>query len=209
MFDQRLKRVVVGVVDTCYGFENGLNQAIELSGETLSNVKFVQERKLISNFFDEIARDTGKVCYGIKETFYALENGAVATLIVWENLDITRVVLMQTNNQQITLFLNGDQIEDTNYLKDPDGNELEVVENQLLGEWLAENYKKFGASLQFVTDKSQEGSQFVQGFGGVGGLLRYQFDFSSMDIPTYDDGGFGLGDDDDGEINEDEWEIFY
>jgi len=86
---------------------------------------------------------------------------------------------------------------------------LEVVENQLLGEWLAENYKKFGASLQFVTDKSQEGSQFVQGFGGVGGLLRYQFDFSSMDIPTGDN-GFGLGDDDDdGDINEDEWEIFY
>jgi peptide chain release factor subunit 1 len=208
MFDQRLRRIVVGVVDTSYGFENGLNQAIELSGETLRNVKFVQERKLISNFFDEIAKDTGRVCYGIKETFYALENGAVSTLIVWENLDLTRVVLMQGDHEKV-LYLNISQIEDTNYLKDDEGNELEIRENQLLVEWLAENYKRFGASLQFVTDKSQEGAQFVQGFGGVGGLLRYQFDFSSMDIP-YDNEGFGLGGDDEGgEINEDEWEIFY
>jgi len=138
-----------------------------------------------------------------------LENGAVATLIIWENLDITRLVLMQRDHEKV-LFLNNNQIEDTNYLKDEDGNELEIKDNQLLVEWLAENYKKFGASLQFVTDKSQEGAQFVQGFGGVGGLLRYQFDFSSMDIP-YDNGGFGLVEDDGavGDINEDEWEIFY
>jgi hypothetical protein len=30
------------------GGENGFNQAIELSGETLSNVKFVMEKRLIS-----------------------------------------------------------------------------------------------------------------------------------------------------------------
>lgn len=36
-------------------------------------------------------------------------------------------------------------------------------------EWFANNYKKFGATLEIVTDKSQEGSQFVKGFGGIGG----------------------------------------
>lgn len=30
------------------GGENGFNQAIELSAETLANVKFVQEKRLIS-----------------------------------------------------------------------------------------------------------------------------------------------------------------
>lgn len=32
-----------------YGGENGFNQAIELSAEVLSNVKFIQEKKLIGN----------------------------------------------------------------------------------------------------------------------------------------------------------------
>ena len=35
------------LVDVSYGGENGFNQAIELSAEVLSNVKFIQEKKLI------------------------------------------------------------------------------------------------------------------------------------------------------------------
>ena len=35
------------LVDISYGGENGFNQAIELSAEVLSNVKFIQEKKLI------------------------------------------------------------------------------------------------------------------------------------------------------------------
>ncbi len=44
-------------------------------------------------------------------------------------------------------------------------------------EWLVDNYKNFGSKLEFVTNKSQEGTQFVKGFGGVGGLLRYKVEF--------------------------------
>ena len=35
-------------------------------------------------------------------------------------------------------------------------------------EWLANTYRTFGAQLEFVTDRSQEGSQFCRGFGGIG-----------------------------------------
>ena len=69
------------------------SQAIELASEALSNVKFVQEKKLIQKYFDEISQDTGKYCFGIEDTLKGLEMGAVETLIVWENLDITRYVL--------------------------------------------------------------------------------------------------------------------
>lgn len=49
------------------------------------------------------------------------------------------------------------------------GVEMELIESQPLLEWLANNYKSFGATLEIITDKSQEGSQFVRGFGGIGG----------------------------------------
>lgn len=42
-----LIQVVIKTVDVSYGGENGFNQAIELSAETLGNVKLVQEKKLI------------------------------------------------------------------------------------------------------------------------------------------------------------------
>lgn len=49
-------------------------------------------------------------------------------------------------------------------------------------EWLANNYKNFGATLEIITDKSQEGSQFVRGFGGIGGtfLLLTFFVYCTM-----------------------------
>ena len=110
-----------------YGGETGFNQAIELSSETLGNVKLIQvhrrrlwgtatllslcssaikedslfnhwplsgvfngdlmltifssitlfgatqEKKLIQKWFDEIAQDTGKYCFMIKDTINALE----------------------------------------------------------------------------------------------------------------------------------------
>ena len=50
------------------------------------------------------------------------------------------------------------------------GVELELVDSMPLLEWLANNYKSFGATLEIITDRSQEGSQYVRGFGGIGGM---------------------------------------
>jgi peptide chain release factor subunit 1 len=49
--------------------------------------------------------------------------------------------------------------------------------------------QRFGAKLEFVTNRSAEGSQFCKGFGGIGGMLRYKIDFQSFADPG--DGGDG------------------
>eukprot|EP01102_Stenamoeba_stenopodia_P020909 TRINITY_DN82_c0_g1_i1.p1 TRINITY_DN82_c0_g1~~TRINITY_DN82_c0_g1_i1.p1 ORF type:complete len:433 (-),score=123.53 TRINITY_DN82_c0_g1_i1:381-1679(-) len=185
MFDPRLKEKILKIVDVSYGGENGFNQAIELCAEVLSNVKFVQEKKLICHYFEEISKDTGRYCFGVVDTLQALELGAAETLIVWENLDIMRYNVKNTvTNEEKILHLNADQQKDpNNFRDDKTGAELEVVESITLVEWLANNYKRFGANLEFITNRSQEGSQFCKGFGGIGGLLRYRVDFAS----TYED----------------------
>ncbi|KAL2866323.1 translation termination factor eRF1 [Aspergillus lucknowensis] len=186
MFDQRLQAKVIKVVDVSYGGENGFNQAIELSAETLSNVKFVQEKKLIGKYFEEISQDTGKVCYGVEDTLKALELGACETLIVYENLDVTRWVLKASDGSDVTVHTTKAQEESREYLLDKEtGAEMEVVEQISFLEWLAENYKDFGATLEFVSDKSSEGNQFVKGFGGIGALLRYKVNFEQL--ADYDD----------------------
>merc|ERR1712003_492528 len=92
LFDLRLEQILIKpLLDIAYGGENGFNQAIELSAETLKNVKFIQEKKLITKFLDEVSQDTGKYCFGIKETMQGLEMGAIETLICWEQLDINRL----------------------------------------------------------------------------------------------------------------------
>lgn len=182
MFDSRLQTKVIKVVDVSYGGENGFNQAIELSQEVLQNVKFIQEKKLIQKYFDEISQDTNRYCFGVKETLFALESGAVETLIVWENLDLTRHTLRKSDGSIFHVHTNKEQEKDRTLFTDSStGQEYEIVERSSLLEWLASNYKEYGASLEFVTDRSQEGAQFVKGFGGIGGLLRYPLEVTSMD----------------------------
>ncbi|XP_065211784.1 eukaryotic peptide chain release factor subunit 1 isoform X1 [Planococcus citri] len=188
MFDPRLQAKIIKLVDVSYGGENGFNQAIELASESLQNVKFIQEKKLIGRYFDEISQDTGKYCFGVDDTLKALELGAVEILICWENLDIQRYVLKNhSSGEEKILHLTPEQEKDKTHFNDKDsGAELELVENQPLLEWLANNYKNFGATLEIITDRSQEGSQFVRGFGGIGGLLRYKVDFQSLQCEEYD-----------------------
>lgn len=198
MFDPRLQAVVLKIVDVSYGGENGFNQAIELSAECLQNVKFIYEKKLISAFFDEIALDTGKYVYGVKETLEALEMNAMKTLIVWEELKVDRFVLR--NNQtgvESQLYLNPEQAKDQSHFHDKEtGVELETIESIPMIEWFANNYKNWGCELEFISDKSQEGSQYCKGFGGIGGILRFKPELS---VPVQDEDHW-VDDDDFGDL---------
>ena len=175
----------------------------------------MQEKKLIQKYFDEISQDTGKYCFGIDDTLKALELGAVETLIVWENLDITRYVLRNAAGgtstahayfrptygvltEEIVVHVNKEQEKDREkFIDKSTGLEMEkVCEPQSLLEWFAEKYKEFGANLEFVTNRSQEGAQFVKGFGGIGGLLRYKVDFTNLQSVDDDDDEFFSDDDD-------------
>ncbi len=176
ILDKRLQPCICAVVDVSYGGENGLNEAITLAAESLTNVKFVAEKKLVSKFFEEIALDTGMIVFGVEDSMKALELGAVETLMLFENLEINRYVLKNPiKGDTKTLLLNPTQEKNSKFFKDSEsGQDLDVVQCDALAEWLCHNYQNFGAKIEFITDKSQEGFQFVKGFGGIGGFLRYK-----------------------------------
>lgn len=143
--EYRLKDKVLKTVDTNYGGENGLSEAIELSAEVLKDVRFAKEQTLLRKFFEEMTLDTGKYCFTLKGTLAALEMGAVETLIIFENCE-------------------------------------EKHNGELFIDWIAENYKSYGCNLDVVSDKTGEGTQFVEGFGGIGGILRYKVELDEEDM---------------------------
>lgn len=189
LFDQRLKAKVLKTVDVSYGGENGFNQAIDLSAETLGNVKFIQEKKLVQRYFDEISKDTNKYCFGVVDTMRALEQGAVEILITWENMEHTRVELENPQSgEKVIKILSKQQMSDmSNFVDEETKVELETRDQEPFVDWLAAHYKDFGTTLEFITDRSQEGAQFVQGFGGIGGLMRYEVNFEAYEEPDEDE----------------------
>jgi len=176
LFDARLRPIVVAIVDISYGGELGFNQAIELSGESLTSVKFVKEKKLLSEYYQHLAKNTGLACYGVKETLAALDCAAIDTIIIWENLPHNRYILRDKDTGELIPRVLDPQAESDvkNFMSDA-GKELEVVEKEQLIDWITNNYKQYNCKLAYVTNKSQEGAQFVAGFGGIGAILRYQF----------------------------------
>ena len=187
LFDPRLVKIVLKLVDVSYGGEQGFNQAIESSADTLSNVKLMKEKKLLQKYMDEISQDTGKYCFMVEDTLKALDLGAVEDLIIWDNLEVNRYVLRnQTTGEEKVVHLTKEQEGDDKNFRDADsGAELETVDKETLVEWFANNYKQFGCNLEFVTDRSGEGTQFVKGFGGIGGILRWKVDF--VELSNFDE----------------------
>ena len=148
-------------------------------------------------FFEEIAQETDKYCYSVNETINALEMGAIETLIIWDNSDITRIVTKHPDGQESVVYLT--PLQETNSPKLHDqstGLKHDVVSRENVIEWLINNYKSFGIKLVFVTNRTHEGGQFCNGFGGIGGLLRWKLDIAELDcyeddieddIDVYDD----------------------
>lgn len=99
--------------------------------------------------------------------------------------------------EHIIVHVNKEQEKDRDKFMDKStGLEMEhAIEPQSLLEWFAEKYKEFGANLEFVTNRSQEGAQFVKGFGGIGGLLRYKVDFQVLTSIDEDEDEFFSDDD--------------
>src|SRR3569833_31418 len=129
-----------------------------MAADANQNVKFVAEKKLISGFFDEIAQDTGMIVFGVHDTMRALEMGALETLLLFEDIDMIRYQIKHpVKGDERTFYLTSNQEKDSKYFRDAEsGLDLQVISADPLAEWLCHNYQKYGAIIEFITDKSQE-----------------------------------------------------
>ena len=93
-------------------------------------------------------QDTGKYCFGVDDMLKALEMGANDTLIVWENLDITRFMLRNhATDEDIVKHLNPEQEKDKMHFLDKETSvDLELVEKMPLLEWMANQLQVFWSS---------------------------------------------------------------
>lgn len=176
ILDPRLRGIILGILDICYGGEEGFNQAIHMSANILKDVRLVREQELLNKLFEMIS--TGGACsFGVRETMLAWDAGAIETLILYDELDLYRCAMKDEDGNETIKYYTEKQMSENEHLTSESHEQM--TESALLTDWMAENHTQRGAKLEFVTNKSPEGAQFVKGLGGIGALLRFQMCFES------------------------------
>jgi peptide chain release factor subunit 1 len=162
--------------DVGYSNESGLRELVQRAGGMMHEIELDAERQLVDRFLAEIMRAHPKATYGEMMIRAALEQGAVDILLLSEGLKKTRqaYTCRQCNHgwsvtvDRITEMPScpeckaaSDQIRD-----DPEKTISLMDELTLLA-------GHSSSQVKLISMDTEEGSTLMQGFGGIGAILRY------------------------------------
>ena len=85
--NNELKRKVLGIKDVPYTDETGLHELVEKSYDILLKEEIIQEKQVMTEFFELLAKEPEKTSYGKEAVKKALEMGVVEKLLLSEGLD--------------------------------------------------------------------------------------------------------------------------
>ena len=85
---KNVKERIVGVIDTGYTDEFGIQELMNRSGDVIKGLEAAEEKKLVDKFLKEATTD-GLATYGLADVKEALTEGKVGTLLVSESVEET------------------------------------------------------------------------------------------------------------------------
>lgn len=166
LIDHRLKKKVLGVMDTGYTDESGIRELVQKSEELLKDTDLMKERAIMSKFLAELAKD-GLATYGEKEVLKSLELGQAGTVLVSEGIEWVVYKLENETTKETQIV-----VDKTNSFKAGPG--MEVIEEMDYIDYMIEKAAQTSASVKVVSVDTPEGEQFFRGFGGIAAMLRYK-----------------------------------
>ncbi|MEM3408171.1 MAG: peptide chain release factor aRF-1 [Candidatus Micrarchaeia archaeon] len=165
---------ILAVLDTGYVDDYGIQELARKAVDLISEEKAKKQRQLLEKFFSEVAKG-GLAVYGPKETIEAMNSGKLGTLLLSEGLNITRLIV-ECDSGQEELFIDGEiEEKEEKELRCSDGSKIKnIVSKEELFDEAYEKAEKHGIEVELIPEDSPEGKQFLAGFKGIGGLLRYK-----------------------------------
>jgi len=86
-----LKNKILGVKDIGYSNESGLYELVNRSYDLLEKEEIIEEKKVLSNFLERIAKNDELVTYGEEEIRRLLPIGAVELLLISESVGESKI----------------------------------------------------------------------------------------------------------------------
>jgi peptide chain release factor subunit 1 len=176
-----LKDKIIDTIDTAYVGEQGVQEIVDKAPEILQKVRYVEEKRIVQEFLYQIGHDTGLATYGEEEVKRSLKMGAVKTLLLSEDLNLTRVTIKCTScdyqkqetmrNQALTTYRQSLTGKPCPKCKTPT---LTIAETKEIIEDLAQLAEEAGAEVEVISGQTEEGQMLKKSFGGIAAILRFK-----------------------------------
>ncbi len=158
-----VKKKVIGIVDTSYTGDHGLQETVEKSSELLKEAEVTKEKKLLQQFFNELQKPHGRVSYGVHEVIKSIEAGAVDKIIVSEASPLKAYEFINPQTEEKKIVFASSK---------PSESGFDLLGEKDVADYLEELAENYGSKVIAVSADTREGQQFLE-LGGVGALLRY------------------------------------
>ncbi len=176
-----LKEKIVATIDTSYVGEQGVEETVERSYEILRRIRYVEEKRIMQDFLQEIGHDTGLATYGEDEVRKYLKAGIVKTLLLSEDLNLMRVTV-KCSSCNYTKQETMKRHEIPEFEQSLSGKPcpkcsvptLSVAHAKELIDELAELAEETGVDVEILSGETEEGQMLKNSFGGIVAILRYK-----------------------------------
>lgn len=172
----QLQKKVMAVEDLGYTEEPGVYELVEKSQDTLKNVDFVKEKKMMQSFLLLLAKSPNQVTYGEKEVRDKLSKGLVKSLLLSAGLENYRVKYkcqLCGNEKELTLSKEALLSKGGRDTCEKCGGLMEEGEEKSIVDELAEIATNANIKVEVISTETDEGKMLLGSFGGVVAILRY------------------------------------
>jgi peptide chain release factor subunit 1 len=176
-----LDEKVIDVIDTAYVNEQGVKEIVDKAPDIVKKIRYVEEKEIVQKFLYEVGHDTGLATYGAEEIRKALEAGSVETLILSEELDISRVTVkcascdyMNVETMRTAKLASYEEELAEKTCPKCRSPTLASTGTEDLIDYFAELAEQTDAGVEMISDNTEEGEMLKKSFGGIAAILRFK-----------------------------------
>ena len=177
----QLKTKILDVIDTAYVEEQGVKEIVDKAPEIMRKVRYIEEKEVMQKFLYEVGHDTGFITYGEAEVRRLMNNGAVRTVLLSEELDLYRVIVKcgacgtqedhTVKGKDMQAFEQGLTSKPCSNCKAPS---CAIVDKKDIVDDIAELAQLTNTEVEVISTETEEGQMLKNAFGGIAAFLRFK-----------------------------------
>ena len=168
------KKIAKTTFDVGYSNDSGVRELVDNAGGLMGEIELDAERQMMNRFLQELIKSAPKATYGEMMIKQALDQGAVDTLLISEGLRKNSIKLQckKCSHKWDVTLSRTEELPECPSCKASSDDIIELENISLIDE-LTILASKGNSSISFISVDTEEGSQLLQGFGGLAAILRY------------------------------------